>query len=361
MMEARHGGDIYADDLTKELLDFSASINPLGMPKTVQQAAIQALSDCVHYPDPQCRQLRRAIAAREGLMPEQVFCGNGAADVLYRLLLALRPKKILLAAPTFSEYEQAAELVGSSIVRFPLRKEDNFVIPKAFWDAVTPEIELVIVCNPNNPTGQPTSKGFLKKGMERCQAAGIRLLVDECFHDFLDEPEQVAMTDCVPENRTLILLRSFTKMYAMPGIRLGYCLSADTVLLEQLYDMGAPWSVSVLAQACGVAAAQDIEFPRQTRRYIAKQRQQLKTGLQALGFTVLPGQANYLLCHLDGVPKLVQQLRKRGILIRSCATFAGLDDSWFRIAVRTEPEQSVLLDALRQLIPKRKVEKQWQR
>ena len=354
-MEHRHGGDIYADDLTAEPLDFSASINPLGMPETVRQAAMQALSGCVHYPDPQCRQLRRAIAAREGVAPGQVFCGNGAADVLYRLLLALRPKKILLTAPTFSEYEQAAALAGSTIIRFPLRAEDDFAIPETFWDAVTPEIELVIVCNPNNPTGQVTPKWLVKKGMERCRAAGTRLLVDECFHDFPDEPERIAMTDCVPENHHLILLRSFTKMYAMPGIRLGYCLSADTELLEQLYDMGAPWSVSVLAQACGVAAARDTEFPVRTRQYIAQQRKKLQDGLQELGFTVLPGQANYLLCRMDGVPELVQQLRERGILIRSCDTFAGLDGNWFRIAVRTEAEQFVLLRTLRQLVKRRKV------
>ncbi len=354
-MEQRHGGDIYADDLTAEPLDFSASINPLGMPETVRHAAMQALSGCVHYPDPQCRQLRRAIAAREGVAPGQVFCGNGAADVLYRLLLALRPKKILLTAPTFSEYEQAAALAGSTIIRFPLRAEDDFAIPETFWDAVTPEIELVIVCNPNNPTGQVTPKWLVKKGMERCRAAGTRLLVDECFHDFPDEPERIAMTDCVPENHHLILLRSFTKMYAMPGIRLGYCLSADTELLEQLYDMGAPWSVSVLAQACGVAAARDTEFPVRTRQYIAQQRKKLQDGLQELGFTVLPGQANYLLCRMDGVPELVQQLRERGILIRSCDTFAGLDGRWFRIAVRTEAEQFVLLRTLRQLVKRRKV------
>lgn len=353
-MEYRHGGDIYAEDLTEEPLDFSASINPLGMPEGIRQAAIQALSGCVHYPDPQCRQLRRAIAARDGVTAEQVFCGNGAADVLYRLLLALQPKKILLTAPTFSEYEQAAELVGSTIVRFPLRKEDDFAIPEAFWDAVTPEIDLVIVCNPNNPTGQIIPKWLVKKGMERCMAVGARLLVDECFHDFLDEPERIAMTDCVLENRHLILLRSFTKMYGMPGIRLGYCLSADTALLQHMYDMGAPWSVSVVAQACGIAAAEDVEFPVQTQQYIAKQRQQLYDGLQQLGFAVLAGQANYLLCHREDMPDLVQQLRERGILIRSCDTFVGLDTSWFRIAVRTEAEQFVLLQTLRQLIQERK-------
>lgn len=349
MTKNRHGGDIYAEDLTTEPLDFSASINPLGMPERVRRAAEYALSGCVHYPDPQCRKLRRAIAQREQVTDDQVFCGNGAADVLYRLLLAFKPKKILILAPTFVEYEQAAALVGGEIVRFPLQESDCFAVPERFWDAVTTEIDLVILCNPNNPTGQVIPKWLVKKGMERCAAIGARLIVDECFHDFLDEPEEIVMTNDVADNPNLILLRSFTKMYAMPGIRLGYCLSSDIPLMESLYDMGAPWSVSVIAQVCGIAAAQDTEFAVRTRNYIAEQRAYLQDGLQELGFAVIPGKANFLLCKNEIIPNLVQEMRKRGILLRSCGNFTGLDDHWFRIAVRTEAENFALLHTMKAL------------
>ncbi|MDO4287010.1 MAG: threonine-phosphate decarboxylase CobD [Eubacteriales bacterium] len=349
MTENRHGGDIYAEDLTVEPLDFSASINPLGMPERVRRAAEHALSGCVHYPDPKCRKLRAAIAQREQVADQQIFCGNGAADVLYRLLLAFKPKKILLPAPTFTEYEQAAILAGSEIVRFPLQESDCFAVPERFWDAVMTGIDLVILCNPNNPTGQATPKWLVKKGMERCAAVGARLIVDECFHDFLDEPEEIVMTDDIADNPNLILLRSFTKMYAMPGIRLGYCLSSDILLLESLYDMGAPWSVSVIAQACGIAAAQDTEFTVWTRNYIAEQRAYLQDGLQELGFTVMQGKANFLLCKNEIIPDLVQEMRKRGILLRSCDNFAGLGDRWFRVAVRTEAENFILLRTLQEL------------
>lgn len=349
MTENRHGGDIYAADLAAQPLDFSASINPLGMPESVRHAAQAALSGCVHYPDPFCRKLRAAIAQRENVTADQVFCGNGAADVLYRILLACKPKKILLPVPTFGEYAQAAKLAGSEVVVFPLQEQNSFDLTEAFWDAVTPEIDVVILCNPNNPTGRIIPKWLVRKGMERCAEMGARLIIDTCFHDFSDEPEEASLTDCIADDANMILLRSFTKMYAIPGIRLGYCLSADTKLLESLYDMGAPWSVSVIAQACGVAAAQDTAFPIQTRRYVAAQRAYLQDGLRALGFTVIPGQANYLLCKNESMPDLVQNMRKRGILLRSCSNFAGLNERWFRVAVRTEAENFVLLHTLQAL------------
>ena len=349
-MENRHGGDIYAADLTGKPLDFSASINPLGMPESVRNAAQQALDGCVHYPDPLCRALRTAIAQREGVSADMVFCGNGAADVLYRLMLAWKPKKVLLLSPTFGEYAQAVVLAGGEIVRVPLYAHDAFAVPAHVWDAVTDEIDVVIVCNPNNPTGKTIPKWMMKKGMERCAAAGARLLVDECFHDFLDEPESVALTDCIADHPHVVLLRSFTKMYAMPGIRLGYCLSADIDLLARLYDMGAPWSVSVIAQACGVAAAADTAFPQRTRRYIKQQRNELQRGLQALGFSVVAGEANFLLCKNERVPNLIQAMRERSVLLRDCRNFAGLDERWFRVAVRTQEENAVLLRALRELI-----------
>lgn len=357
MLKNRHGGDVYAEDLTAEPLDFSASINPLGMPEDVRAAACAALEQSGHYPDPLCRKVRAAIATREGVTAEQVFCGGGAADVLFRLMLALQPKKVLLPAPTFGEYEQAAALAGSEIVRVPLREAAAFDLEPVFLDAVTPDIDAVIVCNPNNPTGRTVPKRLVRKVMERCAEIGAVLLVDECFHDFLDKPAETVMTDCVAENQNLVLLRSFTKMYAMPGLRIGYCLSSDETLLTRMYDTGAPWSVSVVAQACGIAAARDTAFPVRTQQYVARQRRLLEDGLRDLGFFVPGSEANYVFFRNDRIDDLAQRLRIRGILIRSCENFAGLDRRWFRVAVRTQTENFVLLHTLRQL----REETAWQR
>ena len=348
MPEIGHGGDVYADGCGGQLLDFSANINPLGTPPDVLAAARDALTHCAQYPDPLCRALRTAVAAREGVSPPQVFCGGGAADVLYRLLLALRPRRVLLPAPTFSEYERAAKCAGSAVVRVPLDAAQQFDIGEAFWHRVQPDIDLVIVCNPNNPTGRICTAQQLAEGLMRCERAGARLLVDECFADFTEQPEQLLLTPLLQAHRRLVLLRSFTKMYAVAGIRLGYCLSADTQLLEQLYQAGPPWSVSGAAQACGIAAARDVDYPARTRRYVARQRTALADGLRALGLSVIEGAANFLLFRSENT-QLDRQLRTRGILIRPCANFPGLDAHWFRAAVRTETEQFVLLHALREL------------
>lgn len=347
-MERRHGGDIYGADLTEQPLDFSASINPLGMPEAVHAAAVHALEDSMHYPDPFCRALRAALAQREGVSPEEIFCGGGAADVLYRLMLTLRPKKVWMPVPTFGEYAQAAQLAGAQVVTVPLRPEDNFTARADIWDALTSDIDLVVLCTPNNPTGRTMDKGLVKKGLERCREIGAWMLADVCFQDFLDEPEQAEFGDLLSDY-PLILLKSLTKMYAMPGLRVGYCMCADTGLMGRLYDAGAPWSVSVVAQACGIAAARDDGHAARTRAYIAQQRARLVDELRALGFVVIEGQANYILFRNDHIPALVQRLRARGILVRDCGNFTGLDARWIRIAVRTEAENFVLLHALRQL------------
>ena len=309
------------------------------MPDSVREAARRAIAGrlCT-IRHPFCRALRRAIAARNAVTQQQVFCGNGAADVLYRLMLTLAPKKILLPAPTFAEYEEAAQLVGSEIVRFPLGSD--LTVTQAYWDAVTPDIDLVVLCNPNNPTGLLTPKGLVKKGMERCAEVGARLLVDECFYDFLCEPERSVLTDQLADNPHLILLRSFTTMYAMPGIRLGYCLSSDRQLVDRLYEAGAPWSAS--RHCAGVrhrGGAGTRIFRAKHARMSRSSARRSSAAWRISGLHVIDGQVNYLLFRNLCIPDLQRRLHDRGILIRSCANYHGLDDTWFRIAVRNETEE----------------------
>ena len=344
----QHGGDIYAEGIPEHVIDFSASINPYGMPGTVAQAAMQALSGCCHYPDLWCRELRRYIGKRENVPPEHIFCGGGAADILFRLLLARKPKKLLLPIPTFAEYTAAAKLAGCAIVPWQLKQQDLFDLPEAFWSAVTPDIDAVIICNPNNPTGRRIPEWLVKKGMERCAQTGTTLIIDECFHDFLDEPQ--TMIGELKGNPHVVLLRSYTKMYAIPGIRIGYCISSDETLLQSMYDTGAPWSVSVIAQACGIAAAQDTAYAQQTRSLLMPQKSILENGLRALGCEVIPSAANFILFRIPNVYDAAERIQKYGIMIRSCANFEGLAADWYRIAVRRAFENQKLLNAIEQVI-----------
>ena len=267
MKESTHGGDLVAARAVwgGEVLDFSANLNPLGMPESVRQAAVGAVKEAVHYPDPLCRALSAAIARRDDVAPEQVLCGNGAADLVFRLAFSERPRRALVTAPTFSEYEEAVSAAGCRVVRHVLDPERDFDLTEAVLDDLEPGLDLAFFCTPNNPTGRVIRRELMEAILEKCRAAGIRLVVDECFLALSDGGEEASLAGYLEQYPNLLLLRAFTKSYAMPGLRLGYCLSADTALLDRLSRCAQPWSVSGPAQAAGLAAAGGARHPPQGR------------------------------------------------------------------------------------------------
>ena len=339
-----HGGDVWTHS---GVLDFSANLHPLGMPPQVAQAAGDAVADAVHYPDPLCRALRTAIAARDGAEPEQVICGSGAADLIFRLCLTLKPKRALVTAPTFSEYEQALRLSGCAVERFTLSPEGSFDLDAAILDAIAPGMDLVFLCTPNNPTGRLIAPSLLEEILRRCGEVGARLVLDECFVELTDGEN---MARAVGENPNLFLLRAFTKTYAMPGLRLGYGLCSDRELLERLYAAAQPWSVSNVAQAAGIAACACRDWPERGREILRVQRPRLLEDLRALGCAAWEGQANYLLFQARGIEDLKERLLERNILIRSCANYHGLGPDFYRVCVRREEENKQLIQAMREVL-----------
>lgn len=347
-MNIVHGGDIYSvrQKVGEEPLDFSANINPLGMPPKAVRAAMDAMQQCTHYPDPLCRDLRKALSQYEGIPEGQIVCGNGAADLIFRIVTAFNPQKALLLAPTFAEYEQALRAGNCSITFFPLQEEEQFVLNNTFLQSLTPDIDLLFLCNPNNPTGRTIPQRLLDSIWRRCDELGILLVVDECFNDFLEYPEQHTLKGAVREGGTLILLKAFTKSFAMPGLRLGYCLCGDSQLAEKLFSSGQPWGVSIPAQAAGIAALQETGYLERTRSVICRERQWLSQQLAARGLQVFPGEANYLLFRTKGELPLQQRMERRGVLLRPCGNYRGLDNRFYRIAVRSREENGRLLTAL---------------
>lgn len=342
-----HGGDILTAQAAYggEVLDFSANLNPLGMPALVAEAVRQAADQSARYPDPLCRDLRRAIAAHDGVGEEQVVCGNGAADLIFRLAFALKPGKALVTAPSFSEYEEAVTCVGCEVARYTLDQSRNFDLDAGFVDAIGPDIDLVFLCTPNNPTGRLIDEDLLEEVVKRCGAVGAVLAVDECFLPLATGGPGLA--PWLENHPHLVLLRAFTKSYAMAGLRLGYCLTANEGLREELGKFAQPWSVSTPAQAAGVATLTGCpHWLAEGRRFVEEARPGLAAGLTAAGCTVIPGQANYLLFRLPGVADLKEKLLERGVLIRSCANYHGLGPDWYRVCVRGEEENRRLLAAL---------------
>lgn len=349
-MKLVHGGDWagYRAEFGCDALDFSANVSPLGLPAGVAAAITNALPTADRYPDPLCRELRATLAGAEGVPADWILCGNGAADLIFRLALAVRPRRALLPAPTFAEYEAALQTVGCAVQRVFLREENEFAVTEEFIDAVTPETDIVFLCQPNNPTGQVTPPALVERLVRRCAECGAVLVVDECFLDFLPDRDAWTAKQLLRDAPQLIILKAFTKLYAMAGVRLGYALCGDATLLEKMRGAGQPWAVSSLAQAAGLAALQETAYAGAVRALIAEQRPRMAAGLRALGLRVMDGQANYLL--FRATPDFGEKLRRRGAVVRSCANYPGLDAAWYRTAVRTAEENTRLLQIMGEIL-----------
>ena len=343
-MKHIHGGNVYQ---YQNCVDFSANCNPLGTPESVKNAIIESLSHINDYPQVGCAPLKEAIAQYEGVEKSEVICGNGAAELIFSLCRALKPKKALLPTPTFAEYEQALTSVGCSCSHFFLKEEQNFSMDDSFLKEIAKEFNIIFLCNPNNPTGILTKREFLVKVLEKCREHSVFLVVDECFLDFVKEPESYTLKGVLKEYPNLFLLKAFTKRYAMAGVRLGYGLTANRELLEKMESVTQPWNVSSLAQAAGLAALKEREYVKQGRETVFREQEFLKKEMKALGFQVFPSEANYIF--FKGEKNLFEKCVEKGILIRDCSNYPGLKSGFFRIAVKSHEDNKTLLRVLKEI------------
>lgn len=339
-----HGGDIYRHP---DALDFSANINPLGTPKSVIQAAVDSMARISHYPDAHQEKLKQALAGYENVPEEWLICGNGAAELIFALVQAIRPKKALIPAPTFAEYEQALRGVGCDVQHEILKCEDGFRMGETILEHITEDLDMMFLCNPNNPTGVLMDRELLKKIVCRCQEYKIWLVVDECFLDFVPEPESHTLKGILKDCDRLFLLKAFTKRYAMAGLRLGYGITANMQLMEGMEERLQPWNVSIPAQEAGVAALSEQEYVETARQLVETEKAFLKTELKNLGYQVFDSQANYIF--FRGEPELHRMLMQEQVMIRDCSNYPGLTKGYFRIAVRTHEENLRLLAAVRKV------------
>ena len=349
---AAHGGNIYkkARELgipESEILDFSANLSPLGIPEGVKKSMVDAIEGLINYPDPDCTLLTEAVVAFDGVETSQILCGNGGADLLFRLALALKPKHVLLPVPAFVEYEESLKSVDAKVEHFLL--EQDFKVKEALLDAMKPEHDFMVICNPNNPTGLLVERELLLRILDRAKELGIIVLVDECFLEIYPGEQEYTLKGYLKQYPNLIILKSFTKMYAIPGVRLGYVLSGNEELLRKMKASGQAWSVSHFAQAAGVAALKELEYREQTIRLIAKENVFLKGELSKLPIRLYDGVVNYLFFQATGVNDLDKRLEKHGIMIRNCSNYVNLGDDYFRVAVKAREDNTRLLEALKKV------------
>ena len=351
-----HGGDHagYALEYGRLPLDFSANTNPLGTPSSVKRALALALDTLDAYPDPLCRALTHALSHHENIDPQWIRCGNGAADLIFRCVLALKPRRALLLAPTFAEYELALRAVQCNITFHGLSPDDNFQLTEDVLPLLHKDLDVLFLCQPNNPTGHTIEPELLRTIATKCVHNHIRLVVDECFVSLLnvDNPEYYSLKTLFPHS--LIILKAFTKLYGLAGVRLGYLLCSDMEYLRKFDQCGQAWSVSALAQVAGIAALEAEDFVRESRLLLRQEaaflRENLASVAPSLNIQLLGGEANFMFFH-STCTDLSERLKPRGILIRSCSNYRNLDHHYYRIAVRTRKDNLQLLDALASIAP----------
>ena len=340
-----HGGDVYAN--RSVTLDFSANVNPFGMPDPVRDALRRAADACVPYPDPYCTELREKLALAEGVPARQILVGSGAAELIYQFAYSLpRERPVLLTAPTFCEYERALRAAGVPFEYYLMKPSDGYRLTDDLLTLDLTRFGAVILCSPNNPTGITAGPEIV----EAVAATGVRLFCDLCFLDLTSAPGRYGVPSLLARRPNVLVLRAFTKSFAMAGVRLGYALCADTAFLAVMAEKTQCWNVSTLAQKAGIAALDCRPWLDDCVRRIAEEREALAAGLRSLGTVVFPGEANYLLFRTD--PDIPAKLLARGILVRDCSDYVGLGAGFVRVAVRTRAENERLLNELSEVLRK---------
>lgn len=355
----RHGGNIYvaARELgvpPSRLLDFSASINPLGPSKRAIRAAAKALPLACHYPDLTCHGLVTALASRWKLDPAHFVIGNGSSELIHLVPQALSIRHALILGPTFSEYERAVTNAGGRVAYLHATRRDGYRNPvtqalKALRTNRS-RVDALFLCNPNSPTGHVASAQDVLELADMAARRKIWVVVDETFVDYC---EAHSVLSAVARNPRLLVLRSFTKFYALPGLRIGY-LAGSPEAVARLRRLQAPWSVNTLAQTAARAALEDQRHAQRSLAFMHRERARLAKALRAIsGLHVFPPAANFLLVELPPLmpaAQVTQTLRQQGLLIRDCSAIPGLTKRTIRIAVRTTPENRRFVTALRRLL-----------
>lgn len=353
-----HGGNVFAVARSlgirpEDILDFSASINPLGPALGVREAVAAAFDRLVHYPETACTELREALAAHHSLSPGQLCVANGSTELIYLLPRLVEGKRALIVAPAFSEYERALTLAGWEVDFLYLRPREEFRLSRPLLEEKLKErYDLLILCNPGNPAGNLVAPEETEWTIDLAQATGTFLVLDEAFIDFCEESSGKKMA---VRSGNCIVLRSMTKFYALPGLRLGYAVASERVI-SRLERLRPPWSVNTLAQAAGLASLADADYRERTLRLTASERGFLAGELaQIPGIVPYPSAANYLFVEMaaGSAAELRQRLLADRLLIRECGNFMGLEDRFFRVAVRSRDENQRLVSVLAGIFGKR--------
>lgn len=353
---AGHGGNIYEIErkvgVQKErIVDFSSNINPLGLNKKLIKSIKKNVGVALRYPDIEYHDLVDSISENYKIDRGFIIPGNGATEILSLYFKVLSPKKALILSPTFSEYERALRINGCEIKYFKLEENSGFVpVLSDLCDEMKGGYDVVVMCNPNNPTGMAVGKGFAEELSNVCAKTGGRVFIDESFMDFLKDADEYTAAGLTGKHENLFILKSLTKFFAIPGIRLGFGMTSDTDLLARMKNVHDPWSINCFADLAGRTLLGDKKYISGTKKTVMSNREMFFKELNEIkNIKVFESCCNFLLIKLldnMNVSELQDRMLKDRILIRDCSNFKYLDKKFFRVAVKTKKQNSLFVNAL---------------
>lgn len=358
----KHKDHFHGSDLEKieafygikkeDITSFSANVNPLGISPKMAETLRDHIRCIEAYPDREYTALKASIARYVGCDAGQILVGNGTTELITHVTSYVSPKKALIVGPTYSEYEHAVTLCGGSSVYFPLREEDDFVLDTMrLTEKLTDDIDLLFLCNPNNPTGTVIRTSETRKILNACMEHGIFVCADETYIEFAENPSGCTAVPLANDYNNLIVLRGVSKFFAAPGLRLGYAITGNSDLLSYVASQADPWTINAYAELAGTVMFSDEEYIKETRDLIAKERERLYRFFQeSKRFKPYPPGANFLLLKIteDGLTahELFDRCIKQGLMIRDCATFPFLDERYLRFCFLTPEQNQRLVELL---------------
>lgn len=354
MINRIHGGNTH---IFKEngVIDFSASINPLGLPDRVSRIISGNIHKLTRYPQPESNGLKEAIAGFHNADAENILVGNGSIELIHLIPRALKARRCLIITPSFSEYEFAVRLSGAKAVFAQAYEKDGFKLPLSRLKKLIPGVDMVFLCNPNNPSGALTPREDLSVLLKICNKHKVMLTLDEVFMDFVHNAGNFSLASCAHRQGQLIVLKSLTKFFALAGLRIGYLISSRAIT-RRIAEFQHPWNVNVLAQEVSREVIKDKQYIRKSSELISGERDYLFGHLCSIkGLKVFTPTSNFILCKLEGshiksAKRLQEALLKGRLLIRDCGNFRGLNEKFFRVAVRTRRENKALILRMRQVL-----------
>lgn len=349
-MKDLHGGNIYRFEREgKDVLDYSSNINPLGVPQKFIDIAKENFDKLTNYPDPYYIELREKIGEHNSVTKENIIVGNGATEILFLYMRAVKPKKVLVLAPCFAEYERALKSAGAQIEYFELKEKNNFYpdIQTLKKKLEGQHYDLFLFCNPNNPTGQLIKFDDVKDLAAICKKQDMKIFIDEAFIEFVENWKE--KTAALLKNKDVFIMRAFTKFFAIPGLRLGYGISFDEELMNKLQAEKEPWSVNTFANLAGLVMLDDKDYIKKSEKWVAEEKNFLYKELSKnKNLKVYKSECNFLLIKLltTTSQEIQTKLLEKNILVRDASNFQFLDESYIRVAVKDREKNLKLIESL---------------